>query len=84
MYNTQITATVIRQTNNHVLVWYKANPFSCDTAIGYVKKNSLIPENVAAGDTFQMPANPIPFQKIDEAGNVMSTNDGEPLTFLKW
>tara|TARA_R100000329_G_scaffold100477_1_gene82907 strand:- start:37 stop:291 length:255 start_codon:yes stop_codon:yes gene_type:complete len=84
MNNTQITATVIRQTNGHVLVWYKANPFSCDNAIGYVKKNSLIPEDVAAGDTFPMPANPIPFQKIDEAGNVMCTKDGEPLTFLKW
>tara|TARA_R100001463_G_scaffold53362_1_gene104358 strand:- start:764 stop:1018 length:255 start_codon:yes stop_codon:yes gene_type:complete len=84
MNNKQITATVIRPTNGHVLVWYRANPFSCDNAMGYVKKNSLIPENVAAGDTFQMPANPIPFQKVDDAGNVYCTKDGEPLTFLKW
>ena len=79
-----ITATVIKITNAHVLVWYKANPFSCDNAIGFVKKNSLIPDDVQPKDEFQMPANPIPFQKTDVNGVVLCTKGGEPLTFLKW
>ena len=79
-----LTATVIRQTTNHVLVYYAANPFACNNSIGYVKKNSLIPTDVASGDTFQMPANPIRTQKTNEAGEVMCTKDGEPLTFLDW
>ena len=79
-----ITATTIRTTNNHVLVYYSANPFSCENAIGYVKKNSLIPDDVAPKDEFQMPANPIPTQKTNEAGEIMCTKDGEPLTFLTW
>ena len=84
MNNSTITATTIKQTTNHVLIYYSANPFSCDNAIGYVKKNSLIPEDIAAGDTFQIPSNPIPTQKTNEAGEVMCTKDGEPLTFLVW
>ena len=79
-----ITATTIRTTNNHVLIYYTANAFSCTNAIGYVKKNSLIPDDVAPKDTFQIPANPIPTQKTNEAGEVMCTKDGEPLTFLTW
>ena len=79
-----ITATTIRTTNNHVLIYYTVNPFSCENAIGYVKKNSLIPDDIQPKDTFQMPANPIPHQKEDEEGNIMCTKDGEPLTFLKW
>ena len=82
--NSTITATVIKVTNGHVLVWYRANPFSCENAIGYVKKNSLIPEDIQPKDEFQMPANPTPSQKTDEDGNVMCTKDGEPLTFLVW
>ena len=79
-----ITATTIRATNNHILVWYQSNPFSCTNAIGYVKKNSLIPDDVKPKDEFQMPANPIPTQRTDENGEIMCTKDGEPLTFLKW
>ncbi len=79
-----ITATVIKSTNNHILVWYKSNPFSCENAIGYVKKNSLIPEDIQPKDEFQMPANPSKTQKTNEAGEVMCTKDGEPLTFLVW
>ena len=79
-----ITATTIRTTNNHVLVYYKSNPFSCGNNIGYVEKNSLIPDAVAPKDEFQIPANPIPSQKTNEAGEIMCTKDGEPLTFLTW
>ena len=79
-----LTATVIKVTNNHILIWYRANPFSCENAIGYVKKNSLIPDDVQPKDELDIPANPIPFQKTDENGVVMSTKSGEPLTFLKW
>ena len=81
---TTITATTIRTTTNHVLIFYKANPFSCENSIGYVQKNNLIPETIQPKDTFQIPANPIPYQKEDEEGNIMCTKDGEPLTFLKW
>jgi len=79
-----ITATTIRTTANHVLIYYTANPFSCENAIGYVKKNSGIPEDIQPKDEFEIPANPIPYQKTDEDGNLMCTKDGEPLTFLKW
>ena len=79
-----ITATTIKSTNNHVLVWYKSNPFSCSNAMGYVKKNPLIPEDIQPKDEFQIPANPIPYQKTDESGEIMCTKNGEPLTFLKW
>ena len=79
-----ITATVIRQTTNHVLIRYKVNPFSCENAIGYVQKNSLIPDDIKSGDEFQIPANPIPSQRTNETGEIMCTNDGEPLTFLVW
>ena len=78
-----LTATVIKVTNNHVLIYYRANAFSADNAIGYIRKAPII-EGVKAKDTFEIPANPIPFQKLDENGNVMSTKSGEPLTFLKW
>ena len=81
---TTITATTIRTTTNHVLIYYKSNPFSCENSIGYVQKNNLIPETIQPKDTFQIPANPIPYQKEDEEGNIMCTKDGEPLTFLKW
>ena len=84
MSATTITATVIRATASHILIYYIANPFSCENAIGYVKKNSLIPEDVKPKDEFQIPANPIPYQELDKDGNVMCTKDGEPLTFLKW
>ena len=84
MSHSTIPATVIRATANHVLIRYKANPFSCEDAIGYVKKNSLIPEDVQPKDELQIPENPIPCQKTDEDGNVMCTENGEPLTFLKW
>ena len=78
-----ITATVITTTNNHVLVWYKSNPFSCDNAMGYITKAPII-EHVKPKDEFPIPANPIPFHKTNEDGVVMCTKDGEPLTFLKW
>ena len=78
-----ITATVIKVTNNHVLIWYKSNPFSCDNAMGYITKAPII-ENVKPKDEFPIPANPIPFHKTNEAGELMTTKDGEPLTFIKW
>ena len=78
-----LTATVIKVTNNHVLIYYRANAFSADNAIGYIRKAPII-DNVKAGDTFEIPANPIPFQKVDENGEIMRTKSGEPLTFLKW
>ena len=79
-----ITATTIRATNNHVLIYYTTNPFSCENAIGYVKKNSLIPSDIQPKDEFQIPSNPIPTQRTDENGVVMCTKEGEPLTFLTW
>jgi len=84
-----ITATTIRTTSNHILVWYRANPFSCENAMAYVQKsprdmNGKNLENVQPKDTFEIPANPIPYQKTGEDGNIMCTKDGEPLTFLKW
>ena len=78
-----LTATTIKTTNNHVLIWYKSNPFSCDNAMGYISKAPII-EKVKPKDTFEIPANPIPFHKTDENGVILSTKSGEPLTFLKW
>jgi len=78
-----LTATVIKTTDKHVLIWYKANPFSCENAMGYITKAPII-EGVKAGDSFDIPANPIPFNKTDENGEIMRTKSGEPLTFLKW
>jgi len=51
--------------------------------MGYISKAPII-ENVKPKDEFQIPANPIPFHKTNEAGELMTTKNGEPLTFLKW
>tara|TARA_R100000322_G_scaffold167833_1_gene136392 strand:+ start:140 stop:406 length:267 start_codon:yes stop_codon:yes gene_type:complete len=84
-----ITANTIRTTENHILVWYRANSFSCENAIGYVQKCTTDAvgtniENIKPKDTFQMPANPRKVQKTDADGNVMTAKNGEPLTFLVW
>ena len=84
-----ITANTIKTTESHILVWYEANSFSCENAIGYVKKCTTDSvgkniENIKPKDTFQMPANPRQVQKTDKNGNVMTAKNGEPLTFLVW
>ena len=84
-----ITAHTIRTTENHILVWYRANSFSCENSIGYVQKCTTDAvgtniENIKPKDTFQMPANPRKVQKTDADGNVMTAKNGEPLTFLVW
>ena len=79
-----IKATVLKHTDNHMLISYRLNPYCTEGAIGYVfcEDND---RSIQIGSDINIPSNPIRGTKTNvETGEVFTTKSGEPLTFLRW
>ena len=79
-----ITATLkyFSQSGKSAFITYASNPFSMDSACGYVSAQPIL--NLEPGNTFEMPANPIAKPMIDESGEPMLTKAGVQRMKLCW
>ena len=79
-----ITATLkyFSQSKKSAFITYASNPFSMDSACGYVNAQPIL--NLEPGNTFEMPANPILKPMIDESGEPMVTKLGVQRIKLCW
>lgn len=79
-----INATVLRHTNNHMLISYRLNKFCTEGMIGYVfcEDND---KSIEIGSTIEIPSNPVAGTKKDiKTGELLTTKKGINLTFLSW
>tara|TARA_R100000988_G_C3879225_1_gene107499 strand:- start:151 stop:402 length:252 start_codon:yes stop_codon:yes gene_type:complete len=79
-----IKATVLKHTDNHVLISYHLNDFCTEGVLGMIKTNEQR-KTLSKGDTIDIPSNPIRYNKHNiETGELLTTKANIPLSFLRW
>ena len=81
--NTEMNKATLRKfTDKMALVAITRNAFELGGTIGYIAKEPV--KDLEEGAVFDIPAGWRVEQHTDENGDVMSTKDGEPLSFFHW
>ncbi len=73
----------LTDSGKHALVIARRNKFDTSGQVGYVR-NCDDTAKLKEGDEFTMPGGWHIEQREDADGNVLTTKDGEPLSFFAW